>query len=501
MAFGADALMTAPLDAGTLGLGTLSMLQALQYELTLFAGFWFLVGMLDELTVDVVWGWLLLNRRARAPRLADGLAARELAGIAAVFIPAWHEAEVIGATVAHALKAWPQSNLRLYVGCYRNDPDTVAAVIAVAGGDPRLRLVVHDRLGPTTKADCLNRLYGALCEDELRSGRRARSVVLHDAEDMVHPAALVVLDAALHEASFVQLPVRPEPQRGSRWVAGHYTDEFTESHAKAMVVRDALGAALPAAGVGCAIAREVLAELAQGRKAELARTEGVLSNRLAGPFASECLTEDYEMGWRIAHAGHSARFLRLRDGEGQLVATRSYFPASIDAAVRQKARWVHGIAFQSWDRLGWSGRWVDLWMAARDRRGPLVALVLFAAYLLVVVGAIVAAAQAAGMLGPSPRSPVLAVMVKLCLVGLAWRMALRFIFTTREYGVGEGLLAMLRIPVANVIAIVAGRRAFTAYVRSLAGSAVFWEKTTHHGHPTLAWPADKPEASAAGGPA
>jgi adsorption protein B len=53
-------------------------------------------------------------------------------------------------------------------------------------------------------------------------------------------------------------------------------------------------------------------------------------------------------------------------------------------AVRQKTRWIHGIALQSWDRMGWMGRPVDVWMALRDRRGPLVALVLGAAYALLL---------------------------------------------------------------------------------------------------------------------
>src|SRR6185295_6622631 len=190
MALPAHALISAPLAAaalaaGGLATGALPWLNAAGYELTLFAVFWFVVGMVDEMAIDLAWGWLLLRGRVRSPQLEAGLAERPLAGMAAVFIPAWHEAEVIGLTVAHALKAWPQAELRLYVGCYRNDPATIAAVMAVAGGDPRLRLVVHDRDGPTTKGDCLNRIYGALREDELRSGQRARSVVLHDAEDMV----------------------------------------------------------------------------------------------------------------------------------------------------------------------------------------------------------------------------------------------------------------------------------------------------------------------------
>jgi adsorption protein B len=61
---------------------------------------------------------------------------------AAVMIPAWHEAPVIGGTITHLLASWPQPTLRLYLGCYRNDPDTLAAAVAAARSDPRLRIVV-----------------------------------------------------------------------------------------------------------------------------------------------------------------------------------------------------------------------------------------------------------------------------------------------------------------------------------------------------------------------
>lgn len=112
-----------------------------------------------------------------------------------------------------------------------------------AQGDARVRLVIHDRDGPTTKADCLNRLYAAIEADEVRLGMRFRMVLLHDAEDMVDPAALGLLDRALDDADFVQLPVLPEPQPASRWIGSHYCEEFAESHGKAMVVRDWLNAA------------------------------------------------------------------------------------------------------------------------------------------------------------------------------------------------------------------------------------------------------------------
>lgn len=456
--------------------GAFHTLQLVQNELLIFALFWFIVGMFDELAVDLAWLGLRLAGKGGAGHIADALARAPLAGMQAVFIPAWQEAGVIGATVAQMLAVWPQAQLRIYVGCYGNDAATVAAAMAGAGHDPRIRVVIHGRDGPTTKADCLNRLYAAMLSDENRLGYRFRGVILHDAEDMVHPAELVAIDRAMDRNAFVQLPVRPEPQAASPWVAGHYCDEFTEAHAKAMVVRDALGAAIPAAGVGCGFARDTLGALAVMRQAE----------GEAGPFAAECLTEDYELGVLVTRTGGTSHFLRLRDARGQLVATRSYFPAEFGNAVRQKTRWIHGIAFQGWDRLGWSGRAVDVWMALRDRRGPMTALVLTAGYVLMLMEGVLHLANLAGWYAPPPLHPGVELMLAVSLCGLVWRAGMRFAFTAREYGLVEGLLAVSRIPVANMVAIFASRRAFQSYFRSLRGGLVVWEKTVHDLHPALA---------------
>ncbi|HEX4847094.1 MAG TPA: glycosyl transferase family protein [Novosphingobium sp.] len=447
-------------------------------ELLVFAAFWFCVGLVDEFALDCLWLWLKLTGRAKTRRLRPGHGTGPLASPAAVLIPAFQESTVIGATVAYMLRVWPQQELRIYVGCYANDPATLAAASQAAGSDPRVRLVVHGARGPTTKADCLNRLYLALRQDEARGALRFGSVILHDAEDMVHPAALSVIDTELTRCDFVQLPVRAELQPSSRWIGAHYADEFAESHAKAMVVRDAMGAALPAAGVGCGFSRTALARLEERRA-----NEG-----LSGPFAPESLTEDYELGLMLSREGRGSRFLRLRDSAGQLVATRSYFPADLASAVRQKTRWVHGIAFQGWERMGWSARPIELWMALRDRRGPLTALVLAAAYLLLAVDAVLLAAHLAGWRGDLTLSPALRLMLMLSLAGFVWRAGLRGLFTAREYGWREGVRGILRIPVGNIIAIMAGRRALAAYMRSLRGEAVVWDKTVHQHHPAAIVP-------------
>jgi len=457
-----------------LGFTPLEWVALAGYELLLFAGLFFLIGSMDDIAVDLVWLWLKLTGKAEMETVdRAALRGRPLSGRAAVMIPAWHEAEVIGATVSHALEAWPQDDLRIYVGCYRNDPATVSAAIAAAGGNPRVRLVVHGRDGPSSKADCLNRIYAALCEDERRSGVRARIVLLHDAEDMVDPAALPLLDRALAQAEFVQLPVLPQVQPDSRWIAGHYCDEFAESHGKAMVVREALGAGLPAAGVGCAFSRDALERIA------------LRAGRPEAPFAGESLTEDYELGLKIGALGGKSQFLRIRGQDGQLVATRAFFPGTLNEAVRQKTRWIHGIAFQGWDRLGWEGSLVERWMRLRDRRGPLAGLVLASGYLFFLIITFLWLTSLLGWVDMPKPGAMLQVILLVNVASFLWRAAWRFAFTTQEYGVVEGFTAILRIPFANVITIIAGRRALAAYLRSLNGHAPVWDKTEHRSHPAI----------------
>jgi adsorption protein B len=268
----------------------------------------------------------------------------------------------------------------------------------------------------------------------------------------------------------VQLPVLPEPQRESRWIGSHYCEEFAEAHGKAMVVRSELGASLPAAGVGCAFDRSLLGAIAH----HMRRSE---------PFSDDSLTEDYELGMKIKAVGGLSRFLRARRPDGRLVATRACFPPTWPEAVIQKSRWIHGIALQGWDRLGWSGGIAERWMRLRDRRGPLSALVLFAAYLLLVLTGILWLAGYFGFVRPWQPSGLLMTILWINLASFAWRATVRFAFTAREYGVLEGVRALLRLPHSNIIAIMSARRALFAYVATLLGAKLRWDKTHHEAHP------------------
>ncbi|MCA1654675.1 MAG: glycosyl transferase family protein [Sphingomonadales bacterium] len=435
-------------------------------ELALFAGTGFLLFALDDLAVDLVYVvrrmWRGATIYSRFPRaFATTLAAPGPSGWLAVFIPAWDESAVIAPMLRATLARFGEGRYRLLVGHYRNDPATAAAIRSV--GDPRVLAVEVDRDGPTTKADCLNHLYRALQAEEAAHGR-ARAIVLHDAEDVVHPAELTIFDRLIHRAAAIQLPVVPLPDPHSKWIAGHYGDEFAESHGKELVVREAVGAAIPLAGVGCAIERGALERLAEAN--------GGL------PFAPDSMTEDYEIGLRLGAMGLRTMFVRIPavPGDRAAVSSRGHFPATLDAAVRQKARWIGGIALSGWDRLGWSGGVGERWMRLRDRRGPLAAVLMVAGYAAVLLWAQLGFAAALGAPVPVAVGPKLALLLKVNALLLAWRILVRALFTAAAYGVWQGLLSIPRMLVANLIAILAVRRALALHD---AGGLRQWDKTSH----------------------
>jgi adsorption protein B len=435
------------------------VLETLMRETALFAASGFLAIGASDLAVDLIWAVAIATRRpgpSRPPSPSE--ARRKLA----LFVPAWDEAAVIGAMLRTTLAAYRGVDFRLYVGCYPNDRATAAA--AASPPDPRVRIVIGPSDGPTTKADCLNTLWRALRADEAAGPWRADAVVLHDAEDLVHPGEPALFLRHLSEADLVQLPVLPLPDPDSRFVAGHYADEFAEAHGKELVVRQWLGASLPSAGVGCAFLRRSLDSLAAARGA---------------PFDAASLTEDYELGLRIADRGGRALFLRVRDEEGGLVATREFFPATLKAAVRQKSRWLAGIALCGWDRLGWRGGLAERWMRLRDRQGPLAALLLVSGYASLALWLALKGREGLGGAAPASLPPALSWLVRINLALLVWRLAMRSAFTAAAYGPVEALRAVPRAFVGNAVTIFAAAAALARYRTLRRTGRPAWDKTEH----------------------
>ena len=186
--------------------------------------------------------------------------------------------------------------------------------------------------------------------EEQSTGRRFAGIVLHDSEDVIHPLELRLFNALLPGHALVQLPVFSLGRKWCDFTASTYMDDFAESHGKDMLVREALTGVVPGAGVATCYSRAALSALwacAAGK-----------------PFNTASLTEDYDLSFRLRRMGLSQTFAHVRvddaesrpprvhGGTAEVVSTHEYFPDSIRAAYRQRARWVIGIAVQGWQHLG-----------------------------------------------------------------------------------------------------------------------------------------------------
>jgi adsorption protein B len=426
---------------------------------------------IDDLIVDAVFLCRLAVRRVTVYRRHSRARAENFSlanpGRMAIFVPAWDEAAVIGAMLRDLTARLEHPAYRVFVGVYPNDPATRAAVVGV--GDARIVVVACARAGPTTKADCLNHLWTALLVDEARHGS-FKAIVLHDAEDVVDALELRVFDQLIPRLTMVQLPVVPLVDPGSRWIGGHYMDEFAENHVKDMAVREALGAAVPSAGVACAIERGML-----GRIADAAG---------GAPFDASCLTEDYELGIKIKALGGRGALVRIVGPNG-VVATREHFPGDLEGALRQKSRWLLGIALGGWDRLGWPSGWADRFMMVRDRKTILAALMAALGYLVGVLvmidTALVATVPAMAHFAPLvPRGNWIAALIMFTTAVLTWRLGMRAILSGHVNGWREGLRSIPRTVAGNAINAIAATRATTRYLSMRRGrTALVWDKTAH----------------------
>ena len=145
---------------------TVQLLVRVAAELALFSGAGFFLFALNDLAVDIIYFarhfWRSATVYRRFPRAFGATLAQasEEEHFFAVFVPAWDEAAVIASMLKSAVARIQYGNYRIFVGCYRNDPATTAAVQSVS--DPHVEMVVVEEDGPTTKADCLNHIYGIM---------------------------------------------------------------------------------------------------------------------------------------------------------------------------------------------------------------------------------------------------------------------------------------------------------------------------------------------------
>lgn len=434
-----------------------------------------LISGLDDLAVD-----LLRLRERRPPEFPKAKSVSDRARIA-IMIPMWREAEVAAPMLRHNLAALRDGNFSIFVGLYPNDPETVRAVEECAGEDNRIRVCFVDHPGPTSKADCLNAIWLEIQRQEERSGLRFELLVLHDAEDVIHPASLTAYRSLAPDWGMIQFPVLPLPTPASAWTHGVYCDDFAESQGFDLRTRIRLGAFLPGCGVGTAFRRDTL---------ELLACDGP-------PFDGDLLTEDYETGLRLYRLGITQIFVPLRFEQGQPVATREFFPQTLGGAVRQRGRWVAGNSLQSWSRHGWSSRegtglrarLAQCWFLWRDRKGlwgnpvSLLCNALFVFGLQSSLGSLALEALQSGTAAhaaPELTAP-LRYLLAVNFALLATRIGFRMHASARVYGWRFAAGVLPRMFWGNLVNAAATARAIHLWFAHVwGGRSLAWNKTTHH---------------------
>ncbi|HEX8793585.1 MAG TPA: glycosyl transferase family protein, partial [Polyangiaceae bacterium] len=458
---------------------TLQLVDAIAHLAAWATGTGIFVNVLDDLFVDA--RYLTCGGDRRASRVLTEKALRAVPPKRiAIVLPAWKEADVIEQMLEHNIARidYPRDRYDVFCGTYQNDPQTQERVDAIARRFRNVHKVVVPHDGPTSKADCLNWVYQGVILAEQTSGRRFDILLMHDAEDVVHPLALRLYSMLIPPYELVQTPVFSLPLPTRRLVSGTYIDEFAEHHLKDMRVREVIGGLVPSAGVGTAFARDTFEQLAVAHGQR--------------PFNVESLTEDYEIALKLRLANRKAHFAchtveRIEGGKRreEFIATREYFPADFRASVRQRSRWILGIALQTWGQIGWRGALPVLYCLWRDRKSVFTNALLLCAYALAlyVVGRL-ALARVTGVPWASTHvvSPgsLLAWLLTFNLAAAAWRAGMKARFVWRLYGPAHALLTPLRLLLANFICILATVRAVGQYTaHRVAGRPLRWLKTAH----------------------
>ncbi|MFL1528999.1 glycosyl transferase family protein [Pseudomonas sp. O230] len=458
---------------------------------TLVVAVLILISSLDDLFIDL-WYWsrrlfrkFTVDRKYR-PLTADQLMARDEQPLA-IMVPAWLEYDVIAPMIENMVSTLDYQNYVVFVGTYINDQRTIDEVERMRRRYKQLHRVEVPHAGPTCKADCLNWVIQAIFLHEKTHGMTFAGVVLHDSEDVLHPMELRLFNYLLPRKDMIQLPVVSLERNWYEWVAGTYMDEFAEWHGKDLVVRESMTDTVPSAGVGTCFSHRALRVLA-----------GETQNQ---PFNTDSLTEDYDVGARLAKVGMNAIFVRFpvqfrvlrkswfrKPYESTLempLCVREFFPDTFRTAFRQKARWTLGIGLQGWEQMGWNGSLANRYLLFRDRKGVVTAFVSIIAYVILVQLLALIILRQSGLWDvsfPTPfeTSGVIQYLLLANGIALAWRIAHRCYFTTVLYGWQHGLLSIPRMVVGNFVNFMAASRAWRMFlVGKVLNRKLVWDKTMH----------------------
>lgn len=441
----------------------------------------FLIGSLDDLLLDFI--HTLFRLKPQKVSMTEWIKWKNLPeSPIAVMIPAWQEYDVLEAMVKTNLKRLQYQNFHWFIGVYPNDEKTLSIALRMQADYPeKITVVINHLPGPTSKAQCLNRILEVMTEGIRQSEQNGdtpwipRFVAIHDAEDVIHPLSFKAINAQDQDLDFIQVPIFSLPVPTSQWVAGTYLDEFADIHLREIPVRQKLRMPIPSAGVGTFFSFRIL---------------DVLGRRFGTWFEEGNLTEDYEVSMKIARLNGKQKFMLLQDPLGEMIATREYFPSDFGRSIRQKTRWTTGIGLQTMLKWGnyaspfvnanWKtlmGRY-GLW---RDRKALWANPLVFIAWAVMLVSVSMSFANPNWM-NSLKENELLLTLMNLNLVLFMIRLVQRLRFTTKLYGIKHGLLTPFRLILGSIINGVAALKAisqFNSANKENKSDKIIWDKTEH----------------------
>ncbi|MGA3238866.1 MAG: glycosyl transferase family protein [Bryobacteraceae bacterium] len=417
---------------------------------------WILLSGLDDLFIGIV---SFFTRGRQKPRPPQAEIERAPERRIAIFVALWREHKVTGQMLDRTISTVRYRNYDVFVGVYPNDTLTVRAVSEAASRHPRVHVAMLPHDGPTSKGDNLNWIHRRMQEYELEHGVEFDVIVTHDAEDLVHPESLRLINWYSADYAMVQVPVLALPTPAHEFTHGLYCDEFAEYQLKDIPVRQILGGFLPSNGVGCGFERKALERLAESRQGRI--------------FDPDSLTEDYENGFRLHELGYRQIFVPVQFDAGEPIATREYFPRTRRAAVRQRSRWIAGIALQGWERLAWRAPWLQRYWFWRDRKGLVGCLLAPLANLTFVYGLIRWRPLLEGF-------PWMAWLYAATLVTAAFQISMRMYCSSRIYGWRFASVSPLRAFWGNIVNFHATVKAIAQFAAAhRRRQTLRWQKTDH----------------------
>jgi adsorption protein B len=435
---------------------------------------WVIINGVDDLFVALAAGYAGWRSRTSSRREDRAPSEEELNSAPqrrmAIFVCLWREHGVIRDMIEHNIRSIRYSNYDFFIGVYPNDTQTVAAATEVCRRYPNVHLSTTPHPGGTSKADNLNWIFQRMLLYEETHHVHFEMIVVHDAEDVIHPDDLRWLNYYAQWYDMVQIPVLALPTAFREFTHGVYCDEFAEFQFKDMPARELLGGFLPSSGVGTGFSRRALESVAAAH-----------SNQI---FDATSLTEDYEIGFRIHRLGYRQKFIRIVRRDGKFVATREFFAQNFKKAVRQRSRWVTGIGLQSWEKHGLRDTLGQLYWFWRDRKGFFGNLLTPLSNVLFVYGAVtwvIAKTQHTRWgLGGELWVGWLSSMLGWTILLLLPQTLIRIYCTSRVYGWKFAAGVPLRVPWANIINCCAAGKAFWGYASArIGGVPLRWLKTEH----------------------